>query len=197
MTGSTTTRLADGVALFDQSASYALDAMAGITAADLDRPTPCPGWDLRALLLHLADSADALANVITTGTMTLTATPQPDADAVAVARDRTHHLRDALKTAVQRDTLGPAAAEHVRWATSAAHGAAIEFAAHGWDISTTCGMDRQIRTGHASELLALSRSLISDDTRAPRFGPPVSVPAGATPNDRLIAFLGRQPATRG
>lgn len=195
MTGTTTTPLADAVTLCEQSAGYALHSLSDLTDADLDRPTPCPGWDLRTLLLHLAGTADALTELVTTGNLNLTTTPPPHVDPVAAARDRIHRLRDTLTSTAQRDPSGQTA-EQTRWATTAAHAGAIELAAHGWDISTARRADHQIPTGLAVALLDLSRSLIDDDARFPRFGQPVQVPPTATPNDRFIAFLGRQPAPR-
>ncbi len=196
MTTSPPVTLAESVALFERSAGYALEGMAVITHADLERPTTCPGWDLRELVLHLADAADALTGLITTGRLSLpTPLRRHDADPVAVAQDRTRCLLDTLRLAIDHDRPD-ATADRTVWATGAAHGGAIEFAAHGWDISTACGAVRDIEAGLASEVLELSRSLITDETRSPQFGPPVTVPATATPDDRLIAFLGRHPATR-
>ena len=60
-------RLAGSVDLFEEAAAHALEALTGVTDADLDRPTPNDGWDLRALLLHLADVADALIDLAATG----------------------------------------------------------------------------------------------------------------------------------
>ncbi|MFI7645055.1 TIGR03086 family metal-binding protein [Micromonospora sp. NPDC049460] len=194
MTASPPTPLADSVALFQRSADYALGALSAVGDADLDRPTPCAGWDLRTLVLHLADAADALTDFAATGELVLPASPRAgEADPVAVARERTRRLLDAVRTAVHDDAQHPAQAA---WAGGAARGGAIEFAAHGWDIATACGADREIPAGLATELLALSASLIGEQARQSRFDPPVPVPSGAAPGDRLVAFLGRDPATR-
>jgi uncharacterized protein (TIGR03086 family) len=196
MIGSPPTPLAESVALFERSANYALEGLSGVTDADLDRPTPCTGWDLRKLVMHLADAADALTDLITTGKLSLPTPPRSgDAAPVAVAQDRTHCLLDALRSAIHRDTV-LRKGDQTLWARNAAHGGAIEFAAHGWDIATACGAERQIPAGLATELLELSRSLINDQTRRPQFGPPVYISPTATANDRLVAFLGRQPASR-
>jgi hypothetical protein len=40
----------------------------------------------------------------------------------------------------------------------------------------------------------MAPALISDGTRPGLFDPPVGVPSRAAPGDRLVAFLGRDPA---
>lgn len=46
--------------LLDRSIAYALDAVDGMPAGSSHWPTPCHGWDLRALVDHLAVSAGVL-----------------------------------------------------------------------------------------------------------------------------------------
>lgn len=195
MSGSAPTRLAASVALFEQSAWYALAGLSAVTAADLARPTPCAGWDLHALLLHLADSADALAGLMTGGSTGLATPPPPPGDAVAAAGDRTRRLLGALSSASDDDMLCQIE-DRALWASTAARVGAIEFAAHGWDISAACRTQRPIPADLADSLLELAPLLITDLTRQPEFGPPVPVPAGADPGDRLLGFLGRRPTPR-
>ena len=173
------------VTLFARAAGYALEGLAEVTDADLARPTPCGDWDLRTLLLHLADAADALSGLVATGELVLPAprSDHPDAaalDPVAVARDRTHRLLAVLTAATH-----PGAA-------AAARGGAIELAVHGWDVATACGSGRRMPPGLATELLEAATSLVDDESRRAAFGPPVPVPAAADPQDRLVAFLGRR-----
>src|SRR5450755_3838892 len=71
---------------------------------------------------------------------------------------------------------------------------AIEIAVHGWDISVACAGHGTIPAGLARDLLPIAPLLVTPATRAGRFADPVPVPALAAPGDRLVAFLGRQPA---
>jgi uncharacterized protein (TIGR03086 family) len=172
--------------LFVRAAGYLLESLSEITDADLGRPTPCGDWDLRTLVLHVADTADALSGLATTGELVLpepSRSDHPDAatlDAVAVAQHRIHRLLAVLTTATH-----PGAA-------AAARGGAIELAVHGWDVATACGSERRMPPGLATALLEAATSLVDDETRQPAFGPPVPVPATADPEDRLVAFLGRR-----
>lgn len=193
MTEVPSTPLAESVALFDQSATYALEALSGLTDEHLTRATPCADWNLRTLLLHLADASDGLADLVTSGELGFPTPPRiDDADPAAVAHDRVRRLLDVVASAGRRHAL---ADEQRRWATTAAHAGAVELAAHAWDIYLAVGEDRPIPTDLATELLELATSLIDDDSREPQFGPVVSVPPTATPSDRFIAFLGRRPGS--
>ena len=40
-------------ALHRRALDAVTDLLAGLTPADLDRPSPCAGWDLRQLLAHM------------------------------------------------------------------------------------------------------------------------------------------------
>ncbi|MEX5720651.1 maleylpyruvate isomerase N-terminal domain-containing protein, partial [Geodermatophilus maliterrae] len=89
--------LAAAVALLTRSTGYALEGLAAVTDASLDRPTPCPGWDVRTLVLHLADSADGLAGLAVTGELRVPASRRSDGTSpAAVATDRLLHLLGVL-----------------------------------------------------------------------------------------------------
>jgi uncharacterized protein (TIGR03086 family) len=70
---------------------------------------------------------------------------------------------------------------------------AVEIAVHGWDVAQACGHPRPIPPQLAKELLRLAPLLVTDADRPGRFAAPVAVPAHASPGDRLVAFLGRDP----
>ena len=102
------------------------------------------------------------------------------------------HSREDEFTVVVEGTVGFVLDETTRTA-AAARGGAIELAVHGWDVATTCGSGHRMPVGLATDLLRAATALVDDQTRRPAFGPPVQVPAGAAPEDRLVAFLGRRP----
>jgi uncharacterized protein (TIGR03086 family) len=195
VTGAVSPGLPAEVTLFARGAGYALESLAEVTDADLGRPTPCGDWDLRTLLLHLADAADGLTGLALTGELALPSPPRTgDADPAAVARDRLLRLLGVLTSAAADDRPGtPDRAAH---ALAAARGGAIELAVHGWDVATACGSGRVMPAGLATALLQAATSLVGDGVRPGLFAVPAAPPPDAGPEDRLVAFLGRRPAAR-
>ncbi len=153
------------VTLCQRSAAYALDALGRVTDADLDRPTPCPGWDVRQLIVHVTQSADQLSGH----------TGSAAGDPVSAARAAIDRL---VATATD----------------DAAYGGAIELVAHGWDLHVALGSGIPVPDEHAAAVLDLATRLVSDEARAAFFAPVVDPGADATASDRLVAFLGRDPS---
>ncbi len=172
--------MSSDVALLARATGYALEGLAEVTGADLGRPTPCEGWDLRTLLVHLADAADALTALARTGDLAPPGPPGPgNADPASVARDRLLDLIDAASSAGDG---------------TAARAGAVEVALHGWDVARACGSTRAMPPRLATDLLAVATSSLPDAVRPVLFAEPVEVPATARAEDRLVAFLGRRPA---
>ena len=191
-TGTPAADLPGAVALVTRATGYALEGLSEVVAAHLDRPSPCPGWDVRTLVLHLADSADGLTALAVTGELLVPSAPRPDeTSSVTVAEDRLLHLLGVLTSAVRGE--GPAGGRGAGHALTAARGAAIEVAVHGWDLAAACGPGRPMPPGLAGALLASASSLVDDGARPHVFAAPVDVPPDARAEDRLVAFLGRQP----
>jgi uncharacterized protein (TIGR03086 family) len=70
---------------------------------------------------------------------------------------------------------------------------ALDIAVHGWDLAVATGQPALIDDNLAEPVLAFARETITAETRAPRIGPEIVVPAEASATDRLVAFLGREP----
>jgi uncharacterized protein (TIGR03086 family) len=72
----------------------------------------------------------------------------------------------------------------------------MEFLTHGWDLATA--IDRPVTYSDEAAELALKtgRVMLTPEYRGPdkAFGPEVPVPDSAGAVDRLVAFLGRNPA---
>lgn len=172
--------------LFDQATTYALDTLAQVFPDDLDRPTPCEGWDVRTVVLHLADVGDAVINFTVTGELALPTPRSADTPApVAVAEERIRALQDTFATLSANQ-------DQAEMLAGAAQLGANELAAHGWDVATALGLDRPIPDGTATGLLALTESRLDDATRGTSFAPAVPVSPDASPSDRFVAYLGRR-----
>jgi len=188
--------LTGAAGLLEHAVGYALASAGQATPQLLPLPTPCEGWDLRTLLLHVSDSLGVLTEAIRAGQIDSRPPPphEPttEADPVADLRRRARDLLGACAAASTEDRLVAIADRELATGTVAAAGA-IEIAVHGWDISTACGVRRPVPPALASALLPLAPLLIPHAARRGLFADPVPVPQAADPGDRLVAFLGRQP----
>jgi uncharacterized protein (TIGR03086 family) len=188
-----TAPLLDGVALLARAIDYALVGLDAVSADDLGRPTPCAGWDLRALLDHLNDSLLALHEAAALGQV------YPDggdyaagaADPVAVLRDRARRLVGAWTPPAPRREVAFGELSLTTAVVTAT--GALEVAVHGWDVARACGVDATIPAGLADDMLDVVPLLVSAADRPDRFAAAVEPPSGAAPGDRLVAFLGRPP----
>ncbi|MEU4232987.1 maleylpyruvate isomerase N-terminal domain-containing protein [Nonomuraea sp. NPDC026600] len=216
-----------GVALLGRAIDYALGCLRLVTPGDLDRPTPCDDWDLRALLAHANDSFTALAeaaafghvalippisdghnkpNAITTAETTVTATHGPpvagdwtlggpvvdggELDHVLSLRDRATSLLHAWANA--RDAIVSVGGCPLTAAMVCGVGA-VEVTVHAWDVARSCGHHTPIPAPMAAELLPLARLFATDADRPARFALPLDTAPQASAQDRLLAYLGRDP----
>jgi hypothetical protein len=69
----------------------------------------------------------------------------------------------------------------------------VEIAVHGWDIAAACREGQPIPSVLAIEILAIIPLVVTDATRHGRFAAPVAAAPQASPSDRLVALLGRNP----
>ncbi|TMM14883.1 MAG: TIGR03086 family protein [Actinobacteria bacterium] len=169
--------------------------VAGIRPDQLSEPTPCKEWDVRTLLGH------------TTGVLTrfgwTARRERPPEDGVtdALAEDFAAAYRAAAASTLAA-WAAPGALEGtcrlpigVEIPAPAAAGInVVDTLVHGWDLARATGQARTIDPALATAALEFCRSAITDDIRERgAFGAIVPVPDDATPTDRLVGFLGRQP----
>lgn len=186
------------IVLLASAISYALGACVQIARGEMALPTPCSDWDLEALLAHLATSMADLEAAMRTGHLEPDP-PEPDrlaapgphgGDAVEVLRDRAANLLSACYAHHGRDRFVRVGDLPLPAGIVACTGA-VEIAVHGWDVSAARGRGGPIPPALAVRMLRLCPLLVSG--REGLFGAPVQVPPQATPSDRLVAYLGRNP----
>ena len=194
MTDRATAALIGGVALLERAMAYALGGLELVTPEALRRATPCAEWDVRGLLVHVADSLDVLCNAVDVGSVVDAppgSEPETATELVSAVRDRACRLLGAWVGAGEPDVVSIYGRSLSR--TIVAGTGAIEIAVHGWDLAKGCGHDRHIPASLAEDLGQLAPLVVSHRDRPHRFGHPVPVSQDATPGDRLVAFLGRDP----
>lgn len=184
---------ADALELLERALAYTTVSLELVRPALLTRPTPCAGWDLRALLRHMNDSL--LALIEATGPGRVVAPGEGDAgagaDSVGTLRSRTCTLLGRCAAGTGPDVV--AVGDRQLTARAVAVTGALEIAVHGWDVARACGADRPLPPSFAVRLLQVSSLLVDDADRPVRFASPVPRPDGDAPGPRLLAFLGRDP----
>jgi uncharacterized protein (TIGR03086 family) len=185
-------------ALLAGAITYALGACAQVAPGEMTRPTPCTDWDLAALLAHLAASMADLESAIRTGHLELDpdesghpAAPGLDGgNPVEALRDRAANLLFACYAHHGRDRFVLVGGLPLPAGIVACTGA-VEIAVHGWDVSAARGRGGPIPPALATRMLRLCPLMVAG--REGLFGAPVQVPSQASPGDRLVAYLGRNP----
>ena len=187
--------------------SYTLGVCALVGPGDMTLPTPCADWDLAMLLAHLNASMADLETAISAGTLDLECPPDHAAgDPVEILRDRAAQLLCTAYCYGAPGRLVAVSGLPVPAGLVACTGA-VEIVVHGWDITAARGAAGRGRVRPvspigpvspipavlASRMLRLCPLLVAG--REGLFAGPVEVPAQASPGDKLVAFLGRDPGT--
>jgi uncharacterized protein (TIGR03086 family) len=164
-----------------------------IQPGQLDAPTPCASWDVRALINHVTGSARWWA-----GTISGAADP---AAADYAAGDYAAAYQESIQIALAAFGADGVLDRTVRLPFGELPGAVVlgmaatEQFTHGWDLAWATGQPTDLDPDLAAELLGQARLAITDAYRGPDgealFGPVRQAPAGASPADQLAAFLGR------
>lgn len=170
-----------------------------IGPADLARPTPCRGWDLRRLLAHLAGQHHGFAVAVTAAT---DATLADFADRPIVGDEwragtwapSVAALSAAVASAdLERTTVIPEFSPTHRFPVAAAisfH--LVDTVAHSWDVAETLGVEYRPSDPLVAAFLVESRRVPAGDARTSpgaAFGP--VVPALGDPWCEALGLLGR------
>ncbi|MER6911827.1 TIGR03086 family metal-binding protein [Streptomyces sp. NPDC000594] len=170
--------------------------VATVEQDQLDRPTPCAEFDVRALLDHVLMVTDHLAHVGEAGDW-LTApewTRQVADDGWPAAFEE----KRVRAIGVWADDARLAGEVSVPWGkvsgTAALGGYVLETVTHTWDLSRALGNPLPLDQELAEGLLPLARGFIGAEHRGGEipFGPVREVPEDADAYDRLAGWLGRE-----
>jgi uncharacterized protein (TIGR03086 family) len=181
-----------------------VDVVDTVTPRDLDRPTPCAGWNLADLLTHMTAQHRGFA-AAARGFGAAQDAWRPEAVRADIVADP-----GATHAAAARDALAAFAAAGASEATFAlpdfGPGATfpgavamdfhfIDYVVHGWDVAATLGVEYRLPAEVVTAAMPLALFVPDGDYRtnagAP-FGPAVEAD-GADDLARILAHLGRRP----
>jgi len=160
-----------------------------VTPTDLGRCTPCRGWDLATLLLHLAEGVDTLTTCLPDEYPCEDSGPLRS---VTELGERCGRMLDAWSAAV--DSGSPE--ELCSWDgvmlphRMVARVGAMELAVHAWDVARAIAEPPIAAEGLAANLLPWAPLLLQESSA---FATPRPWPADAPALERLVAGTGRDP----
>jgi uncharacterized protein (TIGR03086 family) len=161
-----------------------------------DDPTPCTEWTVRDLVNHLV-AEHLWAPRLLDGETVAEVGDRYDGDVVGddpvAAWERAgagsrpaFHRGGALDGRV--DTSGgPTPADEYAWQMT------MDLTVHGWDLARGLGTESRMPDDLARALYDAFAPQVAAWQGAGVFEPPVELPEGAAPQDRLVALLGRDP----
>ena len=179
----------DAVTLYRSAADRAMAVAEAVRPNQLEEPTPCSEWTVQDLLDHLVGGTEYLLAAVDGRE------PRPPVGASAADfRGGVERVLAALATpgAMQRVCLSPLG---FQWTVDqAVAGTFMDVLIHTWDLARATGQDERLDPALVE---ACSAMFLPDmpirGRNAGIVGPAVDVGEDASPQDRLLAAMGRHP----
>lgn len=178
--------LQDAVELLERSLAYTRVMLADVRPDNLRGPTPCAGWTLGRLLVHMEDGLDAFTEAA--GGHVEVAPPPATSTRVDAMREKACALLGAW---TQARPVAVSVGDLDLHAPLLVATAALEITVHGWDVGQATGRGAPIPQELARGLLPVARQVVHPADRGSRFGDVLVVSTGASHDERLLAYLGR------
>jgi uncharacterized protein (TIGR03086 family) len=152
----------------------------------LDAPTPCDDWDVRTLLNHMLDTQEYFVQSAQGADASPPSPEPPDGligDDAGAAYERS---REAMITTFSDNDVIERTGPSLGIACS-------ETLLHGWDLARATGQDTTMPAGLAQAAYEVVHGAFTDDQRDGVFGPELPVGGDASPEEKLLAYTGRDP----
>ncbi|MCE2500435.1 MAG: TIGR03086 family protein [Dehalococcoidia bacterium] len=175
--------------------------MSGVTPAQLDNATPCAQWDVCALMNHMLGGLETTAGCM--------AGSPPDrnpmeADSSLTGQRDISALTDAYRKEAERllrlarepdalDRVVPSPFGEMPAARFVV-GTVLDQTIHCWDLAKATGQDIALPAELVEYAMPVLMGGFAEGGRAMGVvGPEVAVPEGASAQDKLLGYMGRQP----
>ena len=194
--GTIVTSDGDTLALLESALDQTAAIIAAIPADQAGLPTPCPDWDVRALVRHMIgqDMRNFLASARGETADWRAPADELGGDWAAEFRDRAGPLLAAWRAADLGEPIAMPGGGEAPLRDRADQQIA-ELATHGWDLVKATGQRADLDPALAEHALDWSHRLLRPEYRGPdrAFGAEVPVSPDAPPYDRLAGWFGRDP----
>lgn len=169
---------------------------------DLDRPTPCAGWNLDDLIAHMtAQHYGWIAAAVGHGADLSVWQPGPPvADPIGEYAEASRRVLEAFGAdgVLEREFALAEISPVLRFpAAQAISFHFIDYLVHGWDVARSLGADYQPEPDLLAAALPVAQAVPGGAARkrdGAAFAPGVQVPAQVGLLDQILAMLGRSPS---
>ncbi len=197
----TATDLRDVRDLDARAVRASAEVVAGVTAADLSRPTPCAEWTLGDLLSHMIAQHNGFAAAAAGrgADLDVWTASAPSADPVTeyVVAAELVIAAFAAEGTLERGFALPEIIPGVEFpAAQAISFHFIDYVVHGWDVARSLGLAYELDADLVEAALPVAEAVPEGERRlrpGAAFRPGLPAPAGTGPMDRILAMLGRSP----
>ncbi|MBA3654933.1 MAG: TIGR03086 family protein [Actinobacteria bacterium] len=172
----------DVLDLYERGSTWSASKMSA-AADQLDSPTPCDEWDVRALINHMLDAQQWFAEVPQGSDSPGPAATPPDllgGDPVAHYERARQSVLDAYRDPGVREKHGLMLGICF-----------VDQLLHGWDLAQATGQDTAIPADLADASFKMIGGRMADDQRGGKFKPAIAVPDDASPQEKLLGYGGR------
>lgn len=159
------------------------------------KPTPCTDWDVRALVAHVVDEQRWVPYLLGGGTVAAAGDRFADdplgGDAKAAWREASKAARAAFEAEGALDkpvsvSSGETSARDYLWAMT------VDAAVHAWDLARGIEADDHLEHELVRRIHRESEKDAEELAASGVYGEPVSVPAGADLQTRMLGLFGRR-----
>jgi uncharacterized protein (TIGR03086 family) len=190
------------VALLSKAAARWTELVDMIGDDDWSRATPCEGWTVRDLLVHVIERDRGLA-------AQMDGAPRDDdrlrrsmaGEYVTLAEDddlkqcwheQWDWWRSRMNDAAIRDTVRRTPLGEMTFPAAAARLNTMELTVHGWDLARGLRADDRIDPELVAYCLPIAEAVDRDRLPPGVMAPPLSVASDADAQQRLLALVGRR-----
>jgi uncharacterized protein (TIGR03086 family) len=170
-----------------------LEIASAASPEEWDGPAPVPGWTARDVVGHLVDW---FAGFLSSGAgIELPEVPKVAVDPVAAWAARMADIQALLENPGDRVLRNPHIGE-IPLAQAIDQFYTADVFMHTWDLARGLGQEPRLDEARAAEVLVGMEPIEEMLRRSGQYGPRVPVPDGASAQDRLMGFIGRDPGWR-
>ncbi|MEU7630952.1 TIGR03086 family metal-binding protein [Nocardia sp. NPDC049220] len=189
----------DLIALDAQAVRASIDVVSHVTAAELAEPTPCTGWTLHGLLVHMIAQHYGFAAASRGDGDPAWWRPRfLGTDPVADYRAAAEHVLEAFAGDGVLDRMFPLPEVAGSFEVSGAQAVGfhfIDYVVHSWDVARTIGRAVDFEDGLLAAALPIAEAVPRGEARMAPGSPfaPEFAWSGESPLDEILALLGRSP----